>query len=112
MQVADAHVLNLRVVSILRLLCILVYMTHLLGCGWRLLAGLEAKAGSASWLDDVGEDQLNVLQQDVMDQYLNCLMLSLSMLMVMGRCEHLHIAARHLRIRVVADPPGCLIVIR
>ena len=78
--------LNLRVVSIFRLLLLVMYMTHLLGCGWRLLAGVESNAGTDSWLADLGDRHTNAPgnHRVAIDQYLDCLLMSISMLLVVG----------------------------
>ena len=98
-QLAEKAGLNLRVVKLVSLILSLLFVTHLLGCGWRLLAGSEWGLAGGTWLSeyalhtalhapsgsDAGPAPLGGDTDSgrpmLLDEYVQCLLLSLSVLL-------------------------------
>ena len=103
-QLAEQVGLNPRVLALVRLILSLLFLTHLLGCAWRVLAGEDVGSGSNTWLGDYNvqtspgpEGDGTPLGADdgwlpkLVDEYVQCLLLSLSMLLVVGYQVHVHV---------------------
>ena len=71
-ELADATGINLRLISIFRLLAVLLYLTHILGCVFRLLAGYESDQGREIWLSDVGRLHADDMEMFSADQARRC----------------------------------------
>ena len=81
---AEAFNFNLRYLSLARLIAALVYLTHVLGCVWKLVASAAEATGGSSWLQLAMDDGGGGGGGSLIEEYTTCLLFSLSMLLVVG----------------------------
>ena len=97
-ELAESIHLNLRILQLVRLLTIVIYVMHLLGCAWRVVAMASERETGSSWLqlaiethyhrdhdggrldDHVEGDNAALASIDVWEEYVLCLLFSLAML--------------------------------
>ena len=85
---AEAVGFNLRALELFRLVFALLYITHFLAFAWRLVAGAEWRDGRESFLanSDLLEQYGGALEGNafLVETYVECIMLSISLLLVIG----------------------------